>query len=170
LKENYKLSFFELHIKYSQMIRRCLSPRLLKIFVCVCALLLIAAQFLLQSTTRSTSYEVNPLLAHTKHKKQSRGLVEAYNMSAIRNAPLIFIGGYEHSGPGLLASLLDLHDNIRCTLREPGTGTRALFEMLKLNTRLTEGSNRQSMLEDAGLNQTKVFRFNIFLKLRLKRT
>jgi protein-tyrosine sulfotransferase len=75
----------------------------------------------------------------------------AYDMAAVRNSSLIFIGGYARSGTTLMRALLDVHDDILC-----GPETKILPEILKFafEYKLTPKNMRDIM--DAGLSEKKL--------------
>jgi hypothetical protein len=77
-----------------------------------------------------------------------------YDMDSIRNAELIFIGGYSRSGPILIRSLLDSAFDTRVNCR-PDEHIFAKF--LQLQQAQTQG--REKAIREAGLTEAKVFKF-----------
>jgi hypothetical protein len=96
------------------------------------------------STWRSKRNQPNSNLKENK-------LTKFYDIQAIRNASLIFIGGYARSGTTLMRALLDVHDDIIC-----GPETKILPEVLKFafEYKLTPKNMRDII--DAGLSEQKL--------------
>ncbi len=57
---------------------------------------------------------MNALMSPKPGQGRSENAHKYYDIEAIREAPLIFVGGSPRSGTTLMRAMLDVHDDIEC--------------------------------------------------------
>jgi hypothetical protein len=136
-----------------------INARMLQKLFVLTLVVLTCLQFILmqlnstaRSTLQSTTSRSN--LSSTKNSTEKvTELPRFYDIGGITNAPLIFIGGYARSGTTLMRALLDTHDQVTC-----GPEKKILPQILSFYFDYRKKRERMSVLQDAGLNETKVSR------------